>query len=612
MSIGITFLILSFMYLGMTSIIYFRKERQNNIENKIYSFMVISAFINVINEFLCIITVSHPNWNSLLTLIINKIFLINLGGWIILFSYYIYSVAFGDHKCIKNAVLIFFMLTSIAYIIAPIEFFFDGTYTYSFGAGANIEIAAVAVQIASWVIIATLKRKSIGYRKLIPLVCFIVGVVLNVVIRSYAPGINIFVASEVFITIMMYFTIENPDMKMLEEVSAARDQADKANRAKSDFLSSMSHEIRTPLNAIVGLSEDIASYIDQVPPEVVEDTKDIQNASQTLLEIVGNILDISKIESNRMEIVNAPYNLKEEVEGLCRVTSTRIGDKPIDYTLTIADDVPYELIGDKGKVKEIVNNLFTNSIKYTEKGKINLSIKCVNDFNNMYSTIYITCQDTGRGIKAESISRLFDKFDRLDVERNTTAEGTGLGLAITKKMIEMMGGKINVSSQFGVGSIFMVAIPQKISKIAKPEGEDELSDTAKLANSNFDLGKRRILIVDDNNLNIKVATKALKDFNFELDSCNSGQECLDKFKAGEHYDLILMDIMMPVMSGETTLHTLQQSPAFTTPVIALTADAVAGAQEKYISAGFVDYIAKPFSRDQIKGKLEKIFIKGNE
>ena len=230
----------------------------------------------------------------------------------------------------------------------------------------------------------------------------------------------------------------------------------------------------------------------------------------------------------------------------------------------------------------------------------------------MYTTLYITCQDTGRGIKAESISRLFNKFDRLDVERNTTAEGTGLGLAITKKMIEMMGGKINVSSQFGVGSIFMVAIPQKISKIAKPEGEDELSDTAKLAASGFDLGKRRILIVDDNNLNIKVATKALKDFNFDLDSCNSGQECLNRIKTGEHYDLILMDIMMPVMSGETTLHELQKSPAFTTPVIALTADAVAGAQEKYIAAGFVDYIAKPFSRDQIKGKLEKIFIKGNE
>jgi signal transduction histidine kinase/ActR/RegA family two-component response regulator len=463
------------------------------------------------------------------------------------------------------------------------------------------------------IILIILDLKNIRSKKYVPIVMLIIQGILLVIIQMIKPELNYIInPSTVLTCLIMYFTIENPDMKMLSEVSTARDQADKANRAKSDFLSSMSHEIRTPLNAIVGLSEDIASYIDQVPPEVVEDTKDIQNASQTLLEIVGNILDISKIESNRMEIINAPYNLKEEVEGLCRVTSTRIGDKPIDYTLTIADDVPYELIGDKGKVKEIVNNLFTNSIKYTEKGKINLSIKCVNDFNNMYSTIYITCQDTGRGIKAESISRLFDKFDRLDVERNTTAEGTGLGLAITKKMIEMMGGKINVSSQFGVGSIFMVAIPQKISKIAKPEGEDELSDTARLANSNFDLGKRRILIVDDNNLNIKVATKALKDFNFELDSCNSGQECLDRFKAGEHYDLILMDIMMPVMSGETTLHTLQQSPAFTTPVIALTADAVAGAQEKYISAGFVDYIAKPFSRDQIKGKLEKIFIKGNE
>ena len=175
----------------------------------------------------------------------------------------------------------------------------------------------------------------------------------------------------------------------------------------------------------------------------------------------------------------------------------------------------------------------------------------------------------------------------------------------------MMGGKINVSSQFGVGSIFMVAIPQKISKIARPVGENELSETSQLANSNFDLGKRRVLIVDDNNLNIKVAIKALKDFNFDLDSCHSGQECLDKVAAGEHYDLILMDIMMPGMSGDTTLHKLQETGNFSIPVIALTADAIAGAKEKYISAGFVDYIAKPFSRDQIKGKLEKIFIKGN-
>ena len=225
----------------------------------------------------------------------------------------------------------------------------------------------------------------------------------------------------------------------------------------------------------------------------------------------------------------------------------------------------------------------------------------------------ISVKDTGRGIKAEDINKLFTKFERLDVERNTTTEGTGLGLAITKKLVELMNGKINVESRYKEGSIFIVQIPQKIDKLTKPLTEEELLNTAELLiNKKVNLSNKRILIVDDNKLNIKVAKRALQDFNLVIEECYNGKECLEKIKAGNSYDLILMDIMMPEMSGETALSELKKIEGFNTPVIALTADAIAGAEEKYRQEGFIDYIAKPFTKDQIKIKLDNVFNQKKE
>ena len=385
------------------------------------------------------------------------------------------------------------------------------------------------------------------------------------------------------------------------------------------------------LNAIVGLSEDNLTYKDNLPPQVVENSTDIMSASQTLLEIVGNILDINKIEANKMEIVESNYDFVHEITSMCKITQTRIGEKNVNFHLNMADDIPYELIGDKGKVKEIVNNLLTNAIKYTEEGEINLTIKCINDTSKNISNLIITCQDTGRGIKAEYINKLFTKFERLDIEKNTTTEGTGLGLAITKALVDMMGGKINIQSQFGKGSIFMVNIPQKISKLARPMSEKEIVSTSSKiftnnptinevkietpktqSSINTNYGMKKVLIVDDNKLNIKVARRALDSFNFEIDECYDGQECLNKVINGNEYDLILMDIMMPNMNGEMALQKLKENANFKIPTIALTADAVAGAKEKYVSEGFIDYIAKPFSKDQIKEKLDLVFCSDKE
>ncbi len=598
--------LISLLLLMIIAIFYFKKKNNLNVENRIYQYMLVASIIYAILDTVVHLICAMYSFDKINTVFFNfmnysnRILMallvsITLGilSYVIVISYSKLNFKKYLYKPII-ALLIYIILINFV----DVELIKIGSVTNATGPMVTITYVFISI-ILSLASIIAVKNYNKNDKRFRVLYQILIIVITLAVVTYLFPGIIIYDLACALLCLVMYFTIENPDLKLIAELNLAKIAAEKANLAKSDFLSSMSHEIRTPLNAIVGLSQDMIDQED-LPDKFKEDANDIVNASNTLLEIVGNIIDISKIESNKMESIELDYSIHEIVDSVVKLNRTRIGEKDLKLTVTYAKDLPYELHGDKYHLKQVINNLVSNAIKYTEKGHVKIHVKCINKQHN--SLLIISVEDTGKGIKKENINRLFDKFDRLDVEKNTTIEGVGLGLAITKRLVNLLGGKINVQSSFGYGSLFVVNVNQSISKLNKPKNETIVAEEIEEKNL---LKNKKILIVDDNTLNIKVAKRAIEPLEMIIDTCESGKEAII-LNIKNKYDIILMDIMMPGMSGEETLEKLKESENFNIPVIALTADAISGSKKKYINKGFASYIAKPFTKEIIKIEIEKI------
>ena len=515
-----------------------------------------------------------------------KLFLLTTTVTFGIFSFYVLS-----KKLEKYRIKVWYFAFIFLLVFFPIKIiynelvFFKGLFNSLF---MGVQIFLLIFQLLSLIEpIKNIKNRD-NLIKIFLIMLGIFVVILNVSLELfYFNGI-----AGTLISLMLYLTIENPDLKRLQEIELLKEIAEQANKTKTDFLVSISHELRTPLTSIMAFSNDLKEKDDDNSL-----VKDIDIASKSLLEIVDTLNDMARIESGKFESNLQEYNVKSLFEEIVSINKNPIKEKGLEFKINISDELPNYLFGDYLNLKKVINRIINNCLKFTNNGYISLNVK--GNIQYDICSLEIEIEDTGKGMAKRDLEQIY-----LDLKNNDglmsklPSEQLSQSFVLIKKIIEKINGKVSVQSIFGCGTKFKIDINQKI--VVRNDKKTVKDDSIKI-----DVSGKKALIVDDNDLNIKVASIILRKYKFSIDSVNSGKKCIEKLN-NHNYDIIFMDDMMPEMSGVETLHNLKKNSEFNIPVVALTANAVVGMKEKYYKEGFDDYLSKPIDKKELERVINKL------
>lgn len=597
-----------FAVLIYIAISFFSVKRRKTYVHNLFSVIIISSICNLVFDMSTVYTVNHletvPDFlNHLL-----HIFFVGSTALVIFCTYlYVRSLVYTTvkHPLGNPISWIPFGLSILCIAVLPIHYDIAPHTNYSAGFAVTAAYACIVFYFICCFFLLIKFRKIVDRKKRLGIVTALITILLVTSIQAFIAESLISSIGIVMLNLAFFFTVENPDAALIEELYYEKNKANEANKAKSTFLANMSHEIRTPINAMLGMDEMILREAKN--PEIIQYAGNIKNAGTTLLEIVNEILDFSKIEAGKMNLIPENYDITSMIIELATVAHERADKKHLSFILNTDPYMPKNLYGDVLKIKQCILNLISNAIKYTKKGTVTFTIG-FSRIDENFINVYISVKDTGIGIKKEDLPKLFSPFERIDEIKNRTIEGTGLGLALVEKTLALMNSHLEVESEYGKGSDFSFQIKQSvIDWMALGDIKEAYKDSLKNLTDykeKLHAPDAKLLFVDDTEMNLEVIKGLLKNTEIQIDTVLSGKEALELVRKNT-YDILFIDHRMPEMDGIETLHEMQKmndNLCALKPCIALTANAISGVKKMYLSEGFTDYLSKPVN----PAKLEEI------